>query len=58
MASPSARQVESQPRGGGPDARKPYASPALHVYGALNQITTHLSTMLNKDGGAGAMSMS
>jgi hypothetical protein len=58
MASPGARQVDPQAREGNPGARKPYASPALHVYGALRDITTHLSTMLNMDGGAGAMSMS
>jgi hypothetical protein len=58
MALQDPRRVEAQPRAGGPDARKPYASPELHVYGALRDITTHLSTMLNMDGGAGAMSMS
>jgi hypothetical protein len=58
MALRDPQRVEAQPREGGPDVRKPYASPALHVFGALHDITRHISTGTKMDGGAGAMSMS
>ena len=42
--------VEGAPK---PDARMPYESPCLDVYGDLNKLTTNVGSMGTLDGGGG-----
>jgi hypothetical protein len=44
----SQREAQAQP------VRKPYATPMLHVYGAIHRLTQNISSKGSLDGGGGA----